>query len=336
MSESTLKQPGFPEIVQQFFTEYLVRQRALSPQTVACYRDALKIFFEFSASQLHRQPVDMKLVDITPGLILKFLDYLESERQNSVRSRNLRLTALRTFLRFAGRRDITALHTVERALGVPMKRFDQPLLGHLTRPEILAILAHPGDQWVSQRDHLLFTLIYNTGARVSEVINIRVVDIVLDGTASVHLNGKGRRKRTIPLWKSTAGIIRTWLRTNPDMRGNAALLPARSGQPMSRANVTQRLTLAVNRAAAIQPSLKNKRVSPHILRHTTAMHLLQSGVSFNLIALWLGHESVNTTHRYVEANLQMKEEVLSRLEAPDTSFKRFRASDDLLNFLKAL
>ncbi|WP_050862315.1 tyrosine-type recombinase/integrase [Enterobacter kobei] len=336
MRESTLKQPGFPEIVQQFFTEYLVGQRALSPQTVACYRDALKIFFEFSASQLDKQPVDMKLVDITPDLILKFLDYLESERQNSVRSRNLRLTALRTFLRFAGRRDITALHTVERALGVPMKRFDQPLLGHLTRPEILAILAPPGDLWVSQRDHLLFTLIYNTGARVSEIINIRVADIVLDGSACVHLNGKGRRKRTIPLWKSTAGIIRAWLRTNPDMHGNAALLPARTGQPMSRANVTQRLTLAVNRAAAIQPSLKNKRVSPHILRHTTAMHLLQSGVSFNLIALWLGHESVNTTHRYVEANLQMKEEVLSRLESPETSFKRFRASDDLLNFLKTL
>lgn len=336
MRKSMSKQSSFPEIVQQFFTEYLVAQRALSPQTIACYRDALKLFLEFATSQLHRQPVAMKLEDITPDLILKFLDNLELERQNTVRSRNLRLTALRTFLRFAGRRDITALHTVERALNVPMKRFDQPLIGHLTRPEIIAILGAPGNDWTSQRDHLLFTIIYNTGARVSEVINIRVVDVVLDGSACVHLNGKGRRKRSIPLWKSTVGIIRAWLRTNQNMHGDAALLPARSGQPMTRANVAQRLALAVNRAAATQPSLKTKRVSPHVLRHTTAMHLLQSGVSFNLIALWLGHESVNTTHRYVEANLQMKEEVLSRLDAPDTTFKRFRASDDLLNFLKTL
>lgn len=336
MRELTLKRSSFPEIVQQFFTEYLVAQRALSPQTVACYRDAIQLFLEFAASQLHKQPVVMQLADITPGLILKFLDHLESERQNSVRSRNLRLTALRTFLKFAGRRDITALHTVERALGVPMKRFDQPLIGHLTRPEVIAILGHPGNEWISQRDHLLFTLIYNTGARVSEIINVRVIDVVLDGSACVHLQGKGRRKRSIPLWKSTVVAIRAWLRTNPNMHGDAALLPGRSGQTMTRANVTQRLALAVNRAAVIQPSLKTRKVSPHILRHTTAMHLLQSGVSFNLIALWLGHESVNTTHRYVEANLQMKEEVLSRLEAPDVEFKRFRASDDLLNFLKTL
>lgn len=336
MRKSMSRQSSFPEIVQQFFTEYLVAQRALSPQTIACYRDAIKLFLEFASSQLHRQPVAMKLADITPDLILKFLDNLELERQNSVRSRNLRLTALRTFLRFAGRRDITALHTVERALNVPMKRFEQPLIGYLTRPEIIAILGDPSDDWTSLRDHLLFTIIYNTGARVSEVINIRVVDVVLDGSACIHLNGKGRRKRSIPLWKSTVGIIRAWLRINENMRGDAALLPARSGQPMTRTNVAQRLALAVSRAADTQPSLKTKRVSPHILRHTTAMHLLQCGVSFNLIALWLGHESVNTTHRYVEANLQMKEEVLSRLEAPDTRFKRFRATDDLLNFLKTL
>lgn len=336
MREFTLNRPSFPEIVQQFFTEYLVSQRALSPQTIACYRDALKLFLEFASSQLHKQPVVLQLADITPELILKFLDNLESERQNSVRSRNLRLTALRTFLKFAGRRDITALQTVERALGVPMKRFDQPLVGHLTRPEIIAILGNPGDEWITQRDHLLLTLIYNTGARVSEIINIRVIDVVLDGSACVHLTGKGRRKRSIPLWKSTVGAIRAWLRTNTNMHGEAALLPGRSGQAMTRANVTQRLALAVNRASLIQPSLKSRQVSPHILRHTTAMHLLQSGVSFHLIALWLGHESVNTTHRYVEANLQMKEEVLSRLEAPDVSFKRFRASDDLLNFLKML
>jgi site-specific recombinase XerD len=152
----------------------------------------------------------------------------------------------------------------------------------------------------------------------------------------VHLHGKGRKDRTVPLWKSTAAAIRAWLRVNPQLRRQDALLPNRSGDPMTRCNVAQRLTLAVDRASAEQPSLQTKRVSPHTLRHTTAMHLLQSGVSFNVIALWLGHESTNTTHRYVEANLEMKEKALARLEAPDVKLKRFHADDDLMKFLQTL
>ena len=212
MREATIKPPSFPAIVQQFFTEYLVAQRALSPQTVACYRDAIKLFLGFAASRLRKSPATMRLTDITPELILSFLDNLEAERQNSVRSRNLRLTALRTFLKFAGRRDVTALHSVERALGVPMKRFDRPMLGYLSRPEIIAVLGQPGGEWTLQRDHLLLTLLYNTGARVSEIIGVRVDDVVLDGAACVHLLGKGRKQRSVPLWKSTVAATRAWLR----------------------------------------------------------------------------------------------------------------------------
>jgi len=336
MREATIKPPSFPAIVQQFFTEYLVAQRALSPQTVACYRDAIKLFLGFAAARLRKSPAAMLLTDITPDLILGFLDNLEAERQNSVRSRNLRLTALRTFLKFAGRRDVTALHSVERALGVPMKRFDRPMLGYLSRPEIVAVLGQPGGEWTSQRDHLLLTLLYNTGARVSEIIGVRVDDVVLDGAACVHLLGKGRKQRSVPLWKSTVAATRAWLRGNPQLRGESALLPNRSGQAMTRCNVTQRLMLAVDRATAKVPGLKGKRISPHILRHTTAMHLLQSGVPFNVIALWLGHESTNTTHRYVEANLEMKEKALARLDAPDVKLTRFRATDDLMKFLETL
>lgn len=328
--------PTFPALVQQFFTEYLVAQRAVSPRTVACYRDAMTLFLGYAGEQLSKPPIAMQLVDITPELILRFLAHLELERHNSVRSRNLRLTALRAFLKFAGRRDVTALLTVEQAMAVPMKRFERPLLGHLTRPEVIAVLGQPGSEWTSQRDHLLLSLLYNTGARVSEIVGVRVVDVVLDGAACVHLNGKGRKERTVPLWKSTAAAIRAWLNANPQLRGAAALLPNRCGHPMTRCNVAQRLALAVDRAVAEQPSLKTKRVSPHTLRHTTAMHLLQSGVPFNVIALWLGHESTNTTHRYVEANLEMKEKALARLEAPDIKLKRFRANDDLLKFLQAL
>jgi site-specific recombinase XerD len=330
------KPPSFPSLVQQFFTEYLVVQRALSPRTVACYRDALMLFLEFASHKLGTQPTSLKLTDIQPELILAFLDHLENQRHNAVRSRNLRLTALRAFLKFAGRRDVASLQVVEHALAVPMKRFDRPMLGFLTRDEMLAVLGQPGESWTSQRDHLLLAMLYNTGARVSEITGVRVADVVLDGGACVHLQGKGRKLRSVPLWSTTVTEVRAWLRLNPMLRGEAPLLPNRDGHVMTRCNVTQRLNLAVARAAVQLPTLAKKKVSPHILRHTTAMHLLQSGVPFNIIALWLGHESPNTTHRYVEADLAMKEKALSRLQSPDTKLQRYRAPDSLMKFLQTL
>lgn len=330
------KAPSFAALVQQFFTEYLVAQRAVSPRTVACYRDALLLFLDFASRRLGKVPTAMQLADLQPNLILAFLDHLEQDRKNSVRSRNLRLTALRAFLKFAGRRDVASLHDVERALAVPMKRFERPMLDYLTRAEMVAVLGEPGESWFSRRDHLLLTMLYNTGARVSEIIGVRVVDVVLDSAACAHLHGKGRKLRSIPLWDASVSEIRSWLRLNPTLRGEAALLPNRDGQAMSRSNVAQRLDLAVRRASVAQPSLLKKRVSPHILRHTTAMHLLQAGVPFNVIALWLGHESPTTTHRYVEADLAMKEKALGRLEAPDTIIRRYQAPDSLIRFLQTL
>lgn len=330
------KSPSFAALVQQFFTEYLVAQRAVSPRTVACYRDALLLFLNFASGRLRKTPTTIRLADFQPDLILAFLDHLERNRNNSVRSRNLRLTALRAFLKFAARCDVTSLHDVERALAVPMKRFERPMLNHLTREEMLAVLGHPSEHWSSRRDHLLLTMLYNTGARVSEIIGVRVVDVVLDGAACVHLHGKGRKLRSIPLWSNTVTEIRAWLRCNPTLRGEAALLPNRDGQAMSRSNVTQRLALAVSRASLEQPSLLKKRVSPHTLRHTTAMHLLQAGVPFNVIALWLGHESSTTTHRYVEADLAMKQTALGRLQAPDAKVRQYRAPDSLMQFLQTL
>jgi site-specific recombinase XerD len=294
MSERTSQPPSFPAIVQQFFTDYLVAQRAVSPRTVACYRDAITLFLDFASKRLAKVPTAMRLADITSELILAFLAHLEQERNNSIRSRNLRLTALRALLRFAGRRDVTALHMVERAMAVPMKRFERPMLGYLTRPEILAVIGQPGESWTSQRDHLLLVMLYNTGGRVSEIIGVRVADVVLDGAACVHLQGKGRKQRSVPLWKSTVLEVRAWLRLNPQLCGLTPLLPNRDGHAMTRCNAAQRLALAVEFATAKQPSLAGKRISPHTVRHSTAMHLLQSGVPFNVIALWLGHENVNT------------------------------------------
>jgi site-specific recombinase XerD len=333
---SAPNRPSFASIVQQFFTEYLVAQRSVSARTVACYRDAITLFIDFASNRLRKTPTSLQLADITPEQILAFLDHLERGRHNAVRSRNLRLTALRAFLKFAGRRDVTALQTVERALAVPMKRFERPMLNFLTRSEMLALLGQPGTSWTSQRDHLLLAMLYNTGARVSEIIGVRVTDVVLEGAACVHLQGKGRKQRSVPLWKTTVQEIRAWLRLNPTLRGEAPLLPNRNGRTMTRCNVAQRLELAVAKATAGQPALASKRVSPHVVRHSTAMHLLQSGVPFNVIALWLGHESTNTTHRYVEADLAMKEKALARLDPPDTKLRRFRASDSLLKFLQTL
>jgi site-specific recombinase XerD len=338
MSETTAPRPvSFASLVQQFFTEYLVTQRALSPRTIASYRDAMLLFLDFARKRLGKMPTALNLADIEPDLILAFLEHLEQQRHNSVRSRNLRLTALRAFLKFAARRDVSSFYVIERALGVPMKRFERPILGFLSREEMLAVLGQPGDTWTSQRDHLLLTVLYNTGARVSEIIGVKVSDVVMDESPCVHLRGKGRKQRTTPIWKSTVQEIRAWLVRNPTLGADAALLPNREGHAMTRFNVTQRLNIAVANAAKVHSSLLNRSISPHSIRHTTAMHLLQSGVAFSVIALWLGHESTNTTHRYVEADLAMKDKALARLQEPDTKMDRYHPSDDaLMQFLQSL
>jgi site-specific recombinase XerD len=208
----SVQAPSFAALVQAFFAEHLQQQRAMSPRTVAAYRDAFVLFLDFAQARLHKQPTAIRLEEITPALILAFLDHLERERGNTVRSRNARLAALRAFLKFAGPRDVSALHAVEKSLGVPMKRFERPMLGFLSREEMLAIISEPDDSWTSQRDHLLLRMLYNTGARVSEIIGVTLADVVLDGAAYVHLHGKGRKQRTVPLWRSTVRQIRAWLR----------------------------------------------------------------------------------------------------------------------------
>jgi len=336
LSDRKPNPPSFTWLVQSFFAEHLTQQRGLSARTVAAYRDAFLLFLQFAQARLNKAPTALQLADITPTLILAFLDHLESDRHNAVRSRNARLAALRTFLKFAAHRDVTALHIVEQALGVPMKRFERPMLGFLTREEMLAVIGTPGASWISQRDVLLLALLYNTGARVSELIGVKVADVVLAPAACVHLHGKGRKQRSVPLWRSTVKVLRTWLRLNPELGPASALLPNREGLAMTRSNVTQRLALAVQAAAQTMPSLVGRAISPHTLRHSTAMHLLQSGVDITVIALWLGHESPTTTHQYVEADLAMKEKALSRLQDPNVIARRFRADDSLMDFLKTL
>jgi site-specific recombinase XerD len=337
MSKCAKLPPSFAALVQAYFAEYLTQQRALSAQTIAAYRDGFVLFLNFAETKLGKSPATMALADITPELIMTFLDHLERQRHNSVRSRNARLAALRSFLKFAGHRDIASLQVIERALGVPVKRFERPMFGYLSREEMLAVIGTPDESWLSQRDRILFLLMYNSGARVSEIIGIKVADVVLDDQAAcVHLHGKGRKQRSVPLWRSTVKAVRAWLKWNSEFQPASLLLPNRNGRVMTRTNVSLRLALAVKHATDSCPALAKRRVSPHTIRHTTAMHLLQAGVDISVIALWLGHESPVTTHHYVQADLAMKERAMARLHEPDAKIQRYRAPDSLINFLKTL
>lgn len=329
--------PSFPTLLQRFFVDHLRQQRAVSANTIASYRDTFRLLLAFAQKTTRKSPTDLALDDLNATLILGFLDHLERDRSNSVRSRNARLSAIRSFLKYAAHQDLTALATIEHSLAIPTKRHDKAVLGFLTRPEMEAIIAAPDRRsWVGQRDRTLFSVLYNTGARVSEAINLRVGDVVLDVSPVAHLHGKGRKRRSVPLWKTTATTIQQWIRQLPKASETDFLFPSRSGGKLSRSSVTQRLALSVDHAARHHPQLTNRAISPHTIRHTTAMHLLQSGVDITVIALWLGHESPTTTHMYLEADMAMKEEALSRLQPIEATSSRYRPPDQLLAFLQSL
>jgi len=328
--------PTFATLLQDFFAQRLIAQRHASPRTVESYRDAFRLFLRYAETRMKKPASALTLADLDAPLILSFLDHLERERRNHARTRNARLTALRSFLHYAALHDPTVLPQIQRSLAIPTKRFDRPLLGFLSREEMEAILAAPDrSTWSGQRDHVLFVTLYNTGARVSEIIAVRVGDMALDGHASIHLHGKGRKDRAVPLWKSTVKRLKEWL-ARIDGGVGAPLFPNGRGRPLSRSGVEARLRTAVAAAAARCPSLANRRISPHTLRHTTAMHLLQSGVDLSVLALWLGHESPETTHLYLEADLAMKERALEKLQDPPSKAFRFHAGDRLLAFLDQL
>jgi site-specific recombinase XerD len=328
--------PTFASLVQEFFTDYMVQQRALSPRTVASYRDTFVLLLRFAEDKLHLPAHGMMMADLSARFLADFLDHLEAQRHNSVRSRNVRLAAVRAFLKFAARRDPANLGVIENALAVPMKRFERRMVGFVPHEQMLAVIDVAADTWIGQRDRLMLTLMFNTGARVSEIIGVRVADIVLGPCNSIRLHGKGRKQRSLPLWKSAARDVRDWLHLNPQLGQESPLLPTRDGRAMTRANVAQRLKLAVKVASVKHAQLKTMSVSPHIVRHSTAMSLLQSGVDPCEIALWLGHESPSTTHMYVEADLAMKERALARLKQPEIKQARYRAPKALLAFLQGL
>jgi integrase/recombinase XerD len=329
-------QTQFANLVQEFFLDRLIRQRNSSPQTVAAYRDCFRLLFEFAREHRNKPTDRFVLADLDAPLVLAFLDHLEKARNNSIRSRNARLAALRSFLRYACLKDPQSLATIQRTLAIPMKRHSRPQVGFLLREEVQAIIDAPDPStWAGQRDQALLATLYNTGARVSEVINIKIADAALDGSPTIRLHGKGRKERTVPIWPATAVQLRHWLK-RIEQAPDKSLFPASSGGALTRSAVTDRLRRAVQTASRKCASLGRKRVSPHTFRHTTAMHLLQSGVDITVVALWLGHESPATTHIYVEADLKMKEAALKAVQPPDMKPIRYRPPDRMLRFLQEL
>lgn len=327
---------SFPALLQNFFQRRLIAERGVSVHTLASYRDTFELLLGYLQDRTGRTPSALTLEDLDAPNILAFLDHLEFDRGNGPRTRNLRLTAIRSFMRHASVRDPTSLPIAQRVLAISSKRFDRLVLGFLSREEIAALLDAPDSTtWSGHRDAVLFAVLYNTGARVSEVIGLRVAEVLLDRAAAVHLHGKGRKERVVPLWKSTAAQLRGWF-LRIDRSPDAPVFPNRLGQRLSRSGVEHRLKVTIAKASERCPSLQGRRVSPHTIRHTTAMHLLQSGVDITVIALWLGHEDPATTHMYVEADLAMKEAALRRLDDPGHKAIRFRATDRLLAFLEAL
>jgi integrase/recombinase XerD len=327
---------NFPALLQSFFTTRLMTQRKASPHTIASYRDTFRLLLQFTQKRLRKSPAQLKLEDLDASLIGAFLDDLETRRGNGARSRNLRLTAVRSFFRYAALEAPAHAGIIQRVLAIPNQRQPRALVGFLTRPEIDALLAAPDQRtWLGRRDHAFLLTAVQTGLRLSEMTALRQEDIALGTGAHVHCCGKGRKERCTPLAKPTVSVLKAWMREQGRV-DSKTLFPSLRGGRLSDVGVQHMVARHVAKARKACPTLGKKRVSPHVLRHAAAMELLQAGVDRAVIALWLGHESVETTQIYLDADLALKEQVLAKTKPIKGKSGRYRPDDDLLAFLKAL
>ena len=329
--------PLLAALIERFFTERLMHQRCVSPHTIASYRDTFRLLFRFAERWLHTSPSELELRHLDAPMIGAFLDDLESRRSASARTRNLRLTAIRSFFRFISFEEPTHSAHIQRVLAIPAKRHARTLVQFLTRPEMEALLTAPDrTTWVGRRDHALMLLAVQTGLRLSELTSLDREAVTLSRGAHVRCIGKGRKERCTPLTRHTVATLRAWLH-EPCPSDAPPLFPTIHGERLSSDAVQYLLRKHVATARLRCPSMKHKRVSPHVLRHTAAMELLNAEVDSSVIALWLGHESVETTQVYLEANLALKEAALAKVQpVKRNTLTRYRPPDQLLAFLNAL
>jgi len=321
-------------LLQRFFTQRLMRQRQASPHTISSYRDSFRQFLKFVQQRLRKPPSRLTFEEIDAPLIVAFLDELEKHQGVSVRSRNLRLTAIHSFFQYAAFEAPAHSAQIQRVLAIPSKRFTRTLVQFLTRPEVDALLAAP-DQftWSGRRDHAFLLVAVQTGLRLSEMTGLKREDLIVG--AHLRVVGKGRKERCTPLAQSTLAVLKAWLR-EPQRGDGDVLFPSAKGERLSVHGVQYLLTKHRMAACKVCPSLKEKRVTVHRLRHTMAMDLWQAGVDRSVIALWLGHESVETTQIYLEATLAMKERALAKTLPPHGRPGRYQPGDQLLGFLNSL
>jgi integrase/recombinase XerD len=322
--------------LQAFFTDRLTRQKNSSPHTIAAYRDTMRLLLAFTRQRTGTPPSKLMIEDLDAPLIAAFLDHLEHDRGNSARSRNARLAAIHSLFGFAALRHPEHAELITRVLAIPPKRHGKPVVSFLTDPEAAALLAAPDtSQRIGRRDHALLAIAIQTGLRVSELTGLRCQDIQLGHGAHLWCTGKGRKQRTTPLTRQTAAIVQAWLRERSAQPADPLFITS-CGRPLSRDAVALLITRHAATAAQACPSLHAKTITPHTLRHTTAMRLLHAGVDTSVIALWLGHEKTDTVQIYLHADLTLKQRALDRTTPLDTTPGRYQPPDDLLAFLEAL
>jgi site-specific recombinase XerD len=323
-------------LLESFFVQRLMQQRQASPHTISSYRDTFRQFLAFAQQRLHQPPSRLSIEQIDAPLIVAFLDELEKQRGITVRSRNLRLTAIHSFFRYASFELPTHAAQIQSVLAIPSKRFTRTLVSFFSRQEVDALLAAPNrSTWSGRRDHAFILTAVQTGLRLSEMTGLREEDIILGTGAHVRVIGKGRKERCVPFAKSTGTVLKAWLR-EPQRGDDGVLFPSSRGKQLSVHGVQYLLNKHRMTASKVCSSLKHKRVTVHRLRHTMAMDLLQAGVDQAVIALWLGHESVETTQIYLEATLAMKEKALAKTIPPQGKPGRYQPCDRLLSFLNSL
>lgn len=323
--------------LQAFFTERLIRQRQASAHTIAAYRDALKLLIGFAAKRAGRPPSGLDISDLSAEVITSFLDHLQDARANAVSTRNARLAAIRSLFRFAALRHPEHASTIEQVLAIPTKRSQRTLISYLVETEVDALLAAPDrSTWVGRRDHTLLVLAVQTGLRASELLGLRWGDLHLGTGAHVACRGKGRKDRITPLTAGTIAVLRAWIAHSKAATPAAPLFTTVRGTTLSRDALERRLSLYIARASRTCPTLRGKTVTAHVLRHTTAMRLLHAGVDTSVIALWLGHENVETTQIYLHADMAIKEKAINRTTPTRTVPGRYRPTDQLLAFLEGL
>lgn len=325
-------------MVEAFFTDRLQQQRHASPHTIAAYRDSFRLLLAFARDDIRKTPTELALTDFDAPFIVRFLTHLEKKRGNSIASRNARLAAVHSFFRYVALREPAHAGLIQRVLAIPHKRTDRKLVAFLTRPEFEAILASPDQATLlGRRDHALLLLAIQTGLRVSEITGLKLEDVRLDrGAAHVRCRGKGRKERITPLTAQTVKALRAYLRDRGDAPATSPLFLSRRLGTMSRDAVEHLVEVHSVRAAKACPSLVDKNVSPHVLRHTSAMMLLHAGTDRSTIALWLGHESIETTEIYLHADLATKERAIAKTAPLRTRQARYRPPDALLSFLQTL